>query len=300
MTLWLLCGALAIALAAALIKLCLLHKSLDDLVQALGARMEADTNNLLFVSSRDRWLRRLAAELNRQLGRLRAQRRRYQNGDRELKEAVTNISHDLRTPLTAICGYLDLLEGEDLSPDAARYLACVAERSQALKRLTEELFRYSMAASAPEELRLEPVCVNQVLEESIAAFYGALRERGIVPVLRIPEARVVRRVDRGALSRVFGNLLSNALKYSGGDLEIALLESGETIFSNSAPGLDGVQVGRLFDRFFSVEAASNATGLGLAIARTLVERMNGSITARYEGETLSLRVSFPEAYSQHP
>ena len=134
-----------------------------------------------------------------------------------------------------------------------------------------------------------------MLEESIAAFYAALRQRGIVPVLRIPEARVVRRADRGALSRVYGNLLSNALKYSGGDLKITLLESGEAVFSNNAPGLDGVQVGRLFDRFFSVEAASNATGLGLAIARTLVERMGGTITARYEGETLSLLVSLPEA-----
>ena len=291
----LLCAALAAALAAALLKLQLLHKSLDDLVQALGARLEEDTNNLLFVSSRDRQLRRLAVELNRQLRLLRARRRRYESGDRELKEAVTNISHDLRTPLTAICGYLDLMEREELPPDARRYLACVAERAQALSRLTEELLRYSLAASGQEKLHLEPVCLNEVLEESIAAFYAALRQRGIVPVLRIPEARVVRRADRGALSRVYGNLLSNALKYSGGDLKITLLESGEAVFSNNAPGLDGVQVGRLFDRFFSVEAASNATGLGLAIARTLVERMGGTITARYEGETLSLLVSLPEA-----
>lgn len=103
------------------------------------------------------------------------------NGDRELKEAVTNISHDLRTPLTAICGYLDLLEREDKSEAATRYLSLIENRVQALKQLTEELFRYSVILSTANDMNLEAVNINGVLEESVAAFYVALTERGITP-----------------------------------------------------------------------------------------------------------------------
>ena len=92
---------------------------------------------------------------------------------------------------------------------------------------------------------------------------------------------MVRELDRAALARVLGNLLNNALKYSGGDLDVVLEEAGAITLSNAAPGLDEVQVGRLFDRFYTVESARSSTGLGLSIARTLTERMGGTIAARY-------------------
>lgn len=291
---WTLCGLLAAVLLAVLIKLRTIQKSLDDLVQALEAILGTDTNNLLAAASRDRHVRQLAAALNVQLRRLRDQRRRYQSGDQELKEAVTNISHDLRTPLTAICGYLDLMEREEKSEEMGRYLALIGNRVEAMKALTEELFRYSVILSAEGELALELVSLNGAVEEAVAEFYAALAGRGIVPEIRICEEKVVRLLDKAALSRALGNVLGNALKYSGGDLFITLLENGELIFGNRAPGLDEVQVGKLFDRFFSVTAARNSTGLGLSIAKALVERMGGRIEARYEGERLEIRMIFPE------
>ena len=289
---WILTALLALALAAALLKLYLTWKSLDEIIQALGALLSQDTNNLLFSSSRDRHVRRLASALNVQLRLLRDQRRRYRSGDRELKEAVTNISHDLRTPLTAICGYLDLMEREEKPEAVARYLALVGGRVEAMKLLTEELFRYSVVLCGEEALRPEPVCLNGAVEEAAAGFYAALTARGITPDIRLCTKQVVRLLDRGALARALGNILGNAVKYSAGDLEIVLEETGELVFANAAPGLDGVQVGRLFDRFFSVEAARTSTGLGLAIAKALVERMGGRIEARYEGERLEIRMRF--------
>lgn len=136
--------------------------------------------------------------------------------------------------------------------------------------------------------------LNSVLEESIAAFYTALNERKITPVIQMPRHSVVRTVDRSALARVFSNLLNNAIKYSDGDLDITLSESGEIIFSNTASELNDVQVGKLFDRFYTVEAARKSTGLGLAIARTLIEQMNGTIKAQYENNRLSICISFPD------
>ena len=288
---WLLCLVLLIAVLALLVKVRLLHKSMDEIARGLGEHLSTDTNVLLSLSGRDRYARKLAAELNRHLRILRTQRRRFQSGDRELKEAVTNISHDLRTPLTAIRGYLDLLEREDNSPAAERYLSMISDRAEAMQGLTEELFRYSVILST-EETTLEPVDLVRALEDSIAGFYGPLKERDIEPIIHLPQGPVIQQGNQELLGRVFGNLLNNALKYSAGDLEISLTPEGTVRFTNTAPDLDEVRVGRLFDRFFTVETGGNSTGLGLSIAKTLVERMGGTIGAAYREGKLTIQISF--------
>ena len=148
----------------------------------------------------------------------------------------------MRTPLTAICGYLDLLEKEEKSDIAKRYLDIIRNRSQLLVSMTEELFRYSVLLSRESDAPAE----------------------------------------------------QNAVKYSSGDLEITLESTGEIVFANTAPGLDEIQVGRLFDRFFTVESARKSTGLGLAIARSLVEQMGGSISAEYTDDRLHIWIFFRE------
>lgn len=299
MLVWALCAGLGLAAAALAVRLVLLRRDTAAVCRALGARLAQESGAPITTGSGDRHVRRLVAALNTQLALLEGQRRRYLEGDLALEEAVTGVTHDLRTPLTAIRGYLDLLEGAELPADAERYLGFIRGRVEAMGLLTEELFRYSVARSAGEP-HLEPVCLNGALEESVAGFYAALKGRGIEPVIRMPRERVVRRLDRAALARVFNNLLSNALRYSGGDLEIVLEEDGSLCFSNSAPGLDEVQVGRLFDRFFTVEDARESAGLGLAIARTLVERMGGGIGAGYRAGRLVIRLTFPPEAMRPP
>ncbi len=290
---WLICGGLAALALVLRIQLRLLQKSLDDITDQLGDRLSSDTNNPIFLPTRDPCARRLAARLNVQLKELRRQRQRYESGDRELKEAVTNVSHDLRTPLTAICGYLELLEKGDNTPRQARYLSLIAGRAQAMRRLIEELLRCTVAASLEDGLSPEAVDLNGAVEEAVAALYGAFIEAGIVPRVSLPPERVARSLDRAALSRVLGNLLANALKYSAGDLDVVLSPDGAITLSNAAPALDEVQVGRLFDRFYTVETGRGSTGLGLSIARSLTERMGGTISARYGAGRLWMEVRFP-------
>ena len=284
-------GILLLIIFVLLAKVYFLRKSAQEIAEAFRDRLTADTNTLIDISTRDPYMRKLAADINVQLRLLRQQRHKYLTGDRELKEAVTSISHDLRTPLTTICGYLDLLDKEDKSENTSRYLSLIGNRVEAMKQLTEELFRYSVILSTGD-LVLEPVCVNGVLEESIAAFYGALTSRDIQPEIHITENRIERQLNREALGRVFSNILNNALKYSDGDLAITLRDDGEIIFSNTASALNKVQVGKLFDRFFTVEAARNSNGLGLSIAKTLVEQMGGLILAELENKKLNIRIQF--------
>lgn len=292
--LWAVIGIMAVIIAALLVKIHILQKAAEEIEDAFAERLITDTNTLIDISCRDKYMRHLANSINIQLRRLRAEHHRFYQGDMELRNAVTNISHDLRTPLTAICGYLDLLEQEEKSETVARYIGVIKNRAEMLAQLTEELFRYSVILSSENDKVIEPVVLNSVLEESIAAFYTALNERKITPVIQMPRHSVVRTVDRSALARVFSNLLNNAIKYSDGDLDITLSESGEIIFSNTASELNDVQVGKLFDRFYTVEAARKSTGLGLAIARTLIEQMNGTIKAQYENNRLSICISFPD------
>lgn len=292
---WVLCSVLSAIVLLLCVKIYVLKAGMEEIRAELTNWLKTDTNTLISISSGDRQLKLLAADLNRQLRQLRQLRRQYLDGDRELKDAVTNISHDLRTPLTAICGYLDLLETEEKSETVARYLMAIQNRAEALKQLTEELFRYSIILSAQEPMQLEPFCINGILEESLASFYAVLTKSGIAPQIEIPEKDIIRPLNKTALLRVFGNILNNAVKYSDGDLNVALLETGEIIFSNTARTLNDVQVRKLFHRFFSVETARNSTGLGLAIAKTLVEQMHGTVTAQYQDGVLSICLSFPES-----
>ena len=291
MEMWL-CAVIGILV----LKIYLLRKSVREIEDGFAERLTTDTNTLIDISSHDKAVKDLANTINGQLRQLREERHRFCQGDRELKDAVTNISHDLRTPLTAICGYLDLLEQEEKSEAAERYTEIIRNRTELLKQLTEELFRYSIVLADENDRAIEPVVLNHVLEESIAAFYTSFRERGIQPDIRLPKQPVVRMLDPVTLPRVFSNLLHNAMKYSDGDLQITLTQDGEITFINQASSLNEVQVGRLFDRFYTVETARKSTGLGLAIARRLVGQMGGSISAEYKDGKLCIRILFPAIY----
>lgn len=291
---WFLCGVLLLIVAALLIKIWLLKRSMKEICRELAEHFAEDTNVLLTTSASDAHVRRLTAELNRHLRKLREQRQKYLTGDRELKTAVTNISHDLRTPLTAIFGYLELLEQEEKSPAVTEYLAVIENRAEVLKQLTEEFFYYSVASTPEKQSIKEKIVLNQLLEESLAGAYAELMAHNITPVVQISEQKVVRWLNRSAVVRVFGNLLANAMKYSDGDLEITLTEAGEITFTNTASQLDEVQAGKLFDRFYTVETATKSTGLGLTITRALVEQLGGSIAMSYEDQRLSIRVILPE------
>ena len=295
MEFWLLVviGILLIIILGLLIKLLLVQKTAREIQEAFAERLTTETNTLIDISYRDKTMLKLANGLNTELRKLRSERHRFQQGDLELKEAVTNISHDLRTPLTAICGYLDLLKREDKGEDVERYLAQIEDRVEALKRLTEELFRYSIVAST-NHYTMEKIDLRRNLEESLIAFYGTMTQKGITPEINMPEERIERMLDSSAVNRIFSNIISNAVKYSEGDFSVTMDTDGKITFTNTAKGLNAVDVGKLFDRFYTVETGRKSTGLGLSIAKILTERMDGTIYAEYKDSKLHIIVHFTD------
>ncbi len=288
---WILCGILLILNFILVLKILFMKKDLDELVIEFRNCLKKETNNLLTLPTHDYHVRKIASEINSELKLLRKQRHSYMNGDRELKEAVTNISHDLRTPLTAIYGYLDLLESEDKSEDVKFYIDQIQNRTDAMKQLTEELFRYSVITSTWEE-NSQDVVLNKALEECLLAYCGAFAQQNIEPTVEIPNRAVHCRIDLAAFNRIVGNILSNVLKYSDGDLNVKLYADGTILFTNSAKDLTPVMVERLFDRFYTVETGRNSTGLGLSIAKLLTERTGGQISAVYEEGKLTISLRF--------
>lgn len=290
---WILCCILLVVLFLLLLHFLLLQKSIDEIHTEFRKRLSSDTNVLIDISSGNSHLRNLASEINLQLRLLRSERHRYQQGDLELKEAITNISHDLRTPLTAMNGYLDLLEREELSQNAHRYISQIRNRTESLITLTEELFQYSMATSS-QELKTEHIDLVRTLEENLLSFYGVMQEKNIHPQIDLPEHPVPRLLNVNAVNRIFSNIISNAVKYSDGDLCVVMKGDGKILFSNTANSLDSVAVGRLFDRFYTVEANRNSTGLGLSIAKQLTEQMNGWMKAYYCNGKLYIELAFED------
>lgn len=286
---WLVCALAALCIGL-WIKILCMRTSLAEIIA--GLRRAMDSNTLIDVSSRDRAVRFLADSLNRELRVLHIQRSRFLSGDRELKEAAANLSHDLRTPLTAIGGYLELLAQEEHTAASRRYLSVIQERTEAMKGLTEEMFRLTVLLSS-EPPKREQVNLCAVLEESLASHYALLSSRGVTPEIQMPDVPIRRALSREALLRIFDNLLTNAARYSDGTLRISLTEDGTFCFQNCTSSLDSIQANRLFDRFYTVDSARSSTGLGLSIVKTLTGQLGGQIDASYEDRTLTIRITFP-------
>lgn len=289
---WILAGLVGV-IVLLILKILVLKKSVREIRADFVMQKKGDSNSLIMVSSRDRDIRALASDMNETLEEIRKYYLLYHQGDAQMKTAITNISHDLRTPLTAISGYLELLKPMEKSQEVEKYISIIEERTVHMKKLTEEMFEYSLISSTENnEINLEDVDLNRALEDCVMEYYGALTEKHIDLKVNITENRVIRKLNKVHIERVFSNLISNALKYSDGDLEISMSDDGVIIFSNTAKELSAVSVEHLFGRLYTVENARNSTGLGLSIARAFVERMNGTIRAEYENDKLSIILTF--------
>lgn len=278
-----------------LLKLFLIKKSIIEIEKNFTKILESDTNNIISISSSDKDIKNLTINLNDNLIELRKQKLKYKNGNQELKKIVTNISHDLRTPLTALKGYIDLINKEKLSISQKKYLKIIQKKSDELNELTGQLFEFSKIIDTLEKninLSKDECCINEILEETLLSFYNIFKEKNIFSTINISNKKLYKKVNKISIVRIFENILSNVSKYSNGDFEVEMDDNGIITFSNKANSLDATSVQKIFDRYFSVENAKESTGIGLSIAKQLVEMNDGEIYAEYSRERLYIKINF--------
>lgn len=273
-----------------IIKIINIKKALKEIEKSLNNILKSDTNNLITTSSSDKYIENLIIIFNNELKIMRNQKLQYKNGNQELKRTITDISHDLRTPLTAIKGYIDLIKEENSNKKNEKYIKIIEKKSNELVELTEQLFDFSKTLDMNIEINKENCCINEILEETLIDYYKIFKEKNIKPEILLCEEKVYRMINKASIVRIFENILSNILKYSNNNFKVELKNSGKIIFSNKATNLDETTVQKIFDRYFTVENAKKATGLGLSIAKQLVELNNGTINAKYIKDILIIEI----------
>ncbi len=287
--------ALSIFLILALIKIRYLRKGYDELTENIKDQVSGKTGVPVTLSTSDPKARRCAEVLNRELKVLNEERVRFDGGNQTVKDAVTGISHDLRTPLTAIRSYLEMIEEEPDEEVRKEYLERIRNRTDALSELTEELFKYTTSsdqANRISEDTTEEQDIRRILEECLISFYAAFGKKGIEPDITMPETPVIARCRRRDANRIFENIISNALKYSEGNVTVTMTDDATVTFENPAPSLTPLMVSKLFDRYYTVNDAKGSTGLGFSIARELTEQNGGTIEAVMEDEKLRIILKF--------
>ena len=291
-------GAFALFL---LLRLHGLHKALKQLTGELREiNQDEPVHRHLQLPVPDRELELFAEELNRYLSfsfdRSFAQKKREQ----DIRREITNISHDLRTPLTSILGYLELLKDSPLSPEQQEYLEIIHNRSSHLNTLISQLYEYVRLESRELKLNIETLDLRLLLQEHLLSFYQEFESNGISLIPRLPEEPVPVRADPDALMRILHNLTSNLLKYGGGTAVISLTSTPKEAIltcSNPASDLTADNAAHLFDPFYTADNArtTQKSGLGMTVSRLLLEQMGGSMEAHLENGLLTITCHWTSA-----
>ena len=271
-----------------IIKVFIMKNEISNIGNSFANILKSDTNNLITNNTNDKSLKNLSNILNENLKELRKLEIEYKNGNQELKSSITNISHDLRTPLTSIKCYLDLMNNDELAEKQKKYLKIINTKVNDLTELTEQLFNYSKSLDIAQEVK--KVCINDVLEDSIASFYSLFKEQNISPNIDICKDRVIRLLNENNLKRIFENIISNAIKYSQQDFNVKMYNNGTIEFSNKTDKLDKVSVEKIFNRYYTVRNAKKSNGIGLSIAKQLVDLSGGKIEAIFSNNYLIIKV----------
>ena len=292
MSIWFYLFLIVLCLSILLVlKIIIMKNEINNIGKSISSIINADTNNLITISSNDSDLKKMANVLNKSLKELRQLQLEYKNGNQELKSSITNISHDLRTPLTAIRGYLDLMNN-NLTQKQLKYLKIIDGKVNDLTELTEQLFDFSKSIDIKNEIKRENICINDILEDSIASFYSLFKKYSITPNINICNGKVIRLLNENMVKRIFENIISNAIKYSERDFNVQMFDDGTIEFSNKTDKLDQISLEKIFDRYYTVRNAKKSSGIGLSIAKQLVDLSNGTIKAKYINNKLIIQVKF--------
>lgn len=258
-----------------------------------------EDNRILLLSHPEKETEALLQAVNEHTREEREERIYYQNRERKLRARIEDISHDLRTPLTAVIGYLELLEGAELTMEDRSNLERAVKKARSLQGLIGNFYDMSRLEIDDYHLRMEKLDIARFTEETGLLFWQLFEKRGLLVNFAIEESPLYIMADSMAMERIFNNMMQNALRYAESYLRISVCRKGQEIcliFENDTHSLNAGEVSRLFERFYVRENSltRQSSGLGLAVNKLLTEAMGGTAEARKEGESLKISLRFPE------
>lgn len=254
-------------------------------------------NRIVKLSVPNRELEELLKDINDSLHLIREERIFYENREKEFRQQIESISHDLRTPLTSMLGYLRILEKEAASCEVREDLDVVIRKAQRLQELINQFYDFTRVTDLEYYVQLEDFDVTKVLREALIETYEELVTGKLEVTTDISERDIYIKANEKALQRVFQNLLQNAARYAKSKLFIVTKETRDEVileFINDVDSIGMNEVEQLFDRFYTIEESrsNGSTGLGLTIVKELVEKMKGSIEAELVDSNLCIRMCF--------
>lgn len=291
-------AVLTIAVIYLLVRLLSLKKALKGAGKQLKEiNRELEENRIVKLALPDKDAEELLTVVNESLQAIREQKNTYAKREKELKQQIENISHDLRTPLTSMLGYLRIMETSNMTPEEREDLQTVIRKAERLQELITQFYEYTKVTSTDYSLSLENIEVTKLLREALADAYPELEKRQLEVEVNIPQGPLEITGNVNAMERVLQNLLQNAVRYAKSCLEVSVSErekAVEIVFANDVEDMNVSDVDRLFERFYTPDASrtQGSTGLGLTIAKEFVEKMKGSMEAELVREKLRIVMRF--------
>lgn len=274
------------------------RKEIDNITAQLSEINRTVTNSKILLSSSDKQMKRIALEINKTLEAKQNIESKYKKMDMELRQAIANMSHDLRTPLTSIMGYMQLMEDTNLSfEERNQYINIIKNRTKSLQILISSFYDLSRLEAKEYKFELKSLNLSNILCEIIASFYNDFLNKGIEPNIDIDEKVLPIISDENSARRVFSNLIQNILRYGNNFVSISLKQYENFIitkFTNDAQNLKEEDVSHLFERFFTSDRtrSGQSTGLGLAITKELVEQMGHTIYSEFCDGNISIIIKW--------
>lgn len=296
--LWLIIIILILVIGVLSAYILLYKREIKDMVKRLQFIRDNDTNKKIGIQIKVKEINELAIQLNHLINYYKVEKIAISKAQQEFKEEITNISHDLRTPLTSISGYVQMLESGNATADKkSEYYSIIRRRIETLVKMLDEFFEFTRIESDEYPLLIEKINVSSVLTDVISMFYYDFLSKGEEPSIQIPSAPIYIQADKDALKRIFQNLIKNYLNHGTGSISISVKNKGNHVcisFKNYAPDIDNQEAEKLFKRFYTADKsrAKKTTGLGLSIVKNLVTKLNGEIKAHVEDSFLIINITF--------
>ncbi len=239
----------------------------------------------------------LVIDLNRLMEKHRSMQNEVEKKEQTLKDLVTNLSHDIRTPLTSLDGYFQLLMSCEVKEDRERYYKIISGRIESLRILLDQLFMYMKLQNNSYEFEMNDCNLNKLLYDGLFEFYQEFTDRGMEPIIEIPEETIMIKANPPAFHRIIQNIIKNILEHGSNQFVVRLAITGKKVsieFKNEYLSNNHIDISKIFDRFYKADSArtSSSTGLGLAIAKELILKMKGEINASVNENTFTIAMKF--------